>query len=81
MKLGTRHEEAEWINVDSEAVRRVRYHRGPEWLDIQYPEGEIYRYENTTSAELRELLDADSIGTHLNQVFKPSHPVYRKIRF
>ena len=74
-------EKAEWIRVASDAVRKVRYHRERKWLDLQYVDGETYRYENTTAAEFRELLDAESIGAYVNQVFKPAHLVYRKIRF
>jgi hypothetical protein len=81
MKLRIRHEEAEWINLDSDAAQKVRYHRGSRLLDIQYVNGDIYRYENTTPTEFRDLLHANSTGNYLNRVFKPRHPVYRKIRF
>jgi hypothetical protein len=81
MKLRMRQEEAEWLNLDSDAARRVRYHRGSKLLDIQYANGDIYRYENTTAAEFRDLLHANSTGVYLNRIFKPRHHVYRKIRF
>jgi hypothetical protein len=81
MKLRMRHEEAEWIRLDSDAAHRVRYHRGSRLLDIQYANGDIYRYEHTTPTEFRDLLHANSAGVYLNRIFKPKHHVFRKIRF
>jgi hypothetical protein len=73
-------EKAEWIFIGSEAVRKVRYLRGEKLLDIQFSPGEIYRYSAVTAAEVRELLNAASVGNYVNQTFKPHHPDYKKIR-
>ncbi len=74
--IGDRPKQPKWVRVESTAVKRVRYHPGREFLDIDFAR-EIYRYAKVESAEYKELLAADSVGEYINKVFKPKHPDFQ----
>jgi uracil-DNA glycosylase family protein len=66
-------EVAEWEKHTSEAIARTRYHAEFKLLDVYFTTGKTYRYGHVTAAEVRALMNASSLGTYFNQVFKPQH--------
>ena len=48
-------------------------------LEVEFHNGSQYRYEHVPAEAVQALLEADSLGRHFNQVFKPQHYRYRRI--
>lgn len=63
--------------LDSEALRRVRYHPTRGWLDVVFADGPEYRYFDVGPDKFLGLVQAESRGTFVNQRIKPAHPYWR----
>jgi hypothetical protein len=66
--------------VTSSSVRWVGYDLDEHVLEIGFVSGGVYRYPGVPPEDALALLEADSIGGHLNRVVKPryaGHPVRR----
>jgi hypothetical protein len=66
--------------VRSSSVRWVGYDLDAHVLEVGFVSGGVYRYPGVPPEEALALLEADSIGRHLNTVVKPrhaGHPVRR----
>jgi len=46
---------------------------------VEFSSGALYRYEAVPPEVVQALLEADSLGRHFNQVFKPQHYRYWRI--
>jgi DNA polymerase len=77
--INNRSSQPKWIPVRSSAIRKLRYDRQRELLDIDFIREKIYRYPKVKLAEYKELLAANSAGTYINRIFKPRHPAFEKI--
>ena len=66
--------------VRSSSVRWVGYDLEQHVLEIGFVSGGVYRYDGVPPEEALALLEADSIGRHLNTVLRPryaGHPARR----
>lgn len=63
----------------STGVRSLGYEVDTRALDVEYPSGETYRYFEVEPFEFVELLQARSLGTHVNTRIKPRHPRFDKL--
>jgi lysyl-tRNA synthetase class 2 len=59
-----------WQYVQSTAIRGYRYDPAAKALDVEYIDGDIYRYFEVTERERSELEEAPSKGTYVNQRIK-----------
>lgn len=64
-------------DLDSEALRRVRYHPSRGWLDVTFADGPEYRYFGVGPDKFLALVQAESRGTYVNQRIKPAHTYWR----
>ena len=56
----------ETVAVTSSAMSKLAYHSGMSVLQVEFHDGTVYRYLDVPIHAYRELLRADSKGTHLN---------------
>lgn len=68
-----------WVAVNSSSLRALGYDPDEQALHVEFSNGTRYRYEGVPAEAVQALLDADSLGRHFNQVFKPQHYRYRRI--
>jgi len=66
--------------VTSRSLRSLGYDPEQQVLEVQFSSGALYRYEEVPPDAVQALLEADSLGRHFNQVFKPQHYRYRRLR-
>jgi hypothetical protein len=66
--------------VTSRSLRSLGYEPDEQALEVEFHNGSIYRYEQVPAEVVQELLEADSLGRHFNQVFKPQHYSYRRLK-
>lgn len=66
------------VPVDSTAVRSIGYQAGERTLDVEYRDGDVYRYFEVAPEEVAALLAAESVGGFVNRVIKPGRR-YRKL--
>lgn len=59
------------IAVDSSSLRELGYDPEEQALEVLFHNGSLYRYEQVPAEAVQALLQADSLGTYFNQVFKP----------
>lgn len=64
--------------VGSDAVRSLGYDQHRHELDVEYPSGDVYRYEDVPPQEIMALMKAESLGTFINARIKPRYR-YRKL--
>jgi hypothetical protein len=55
---------------ESSTVKSTQYDIDSQVLTIEFKNGNVYEYYNLTYEDWRSLLDADSIGKHLNAHIK-----------
>ena len=55
---------------ESSTVKSTQYDIDSQVLTIEFKNGNVYEYYNITYEDWRSLLDADSIGKHLNTHIK-----------
>ncbi|EWC39683.1 KTSC domain-containing protein [Pseudomonas stutzeri] len=67
------------VAVNSSSLRALGYDPGRQVLEVEFSSGALYRYEQVPAAAVQALLEADSLGRHFNQVFKPQHYRYRRL--
>ncbi|HYJ78090.1 MAG TPA: KTSC domain-containing protein [Longimicrobiaceae bacterium] len=60
--------------VASSAVKSIGYDAEEETLEVEFANGGVYRYLEVPADEHERLLAAESIGTYMNVVIKPSFP-------
>ncbi|MCQ4298012.1 KTSC domain-containing protein [Pseudomonas stutzeri] len=65
--------------VNSRSLRSLGYDPERQVLEVEFSSGALYHYEQVPPEAVQALLDADSLGRHFNQVFKPQHYAYRRI--
>lgn len=65
--------------VQSRSLRALGYDPERQVLEVEFRSGALYRYEQVPPAVVQALLQADSLGRHFNQVFKPQHYAYRRL--
>ena len=67
------------VVVNSSSLRALGYDPEQQVLEVQFSSGALYRYEAVPPEAVQALLEADSLGRHFNQVFKPQHYRYRRL--
>ena len=67
------------VVVSSSSLRALGYDPEQQVLEVEFSSGALYRYEAVPPEVVQALLEADSLGRHFNQVFKPQHYRYRRI--
>lgn len=67
------------VAVNSSSLRALGYDPDEQALEVEFSGGARYRYEHVPAEAVQALLEADSLGRHFNQVFKPQHYRYRRI--
>ena len=50
------------VKLDSAAIAAVRYDEKKQTLDVEFRDGDIYRYSHVPEFVYRELLKAESVG-------------------
>ncbi len=65
--------------LQSSSLRSLGYDPEQQILEVEFSSGALYRYEAVPPEVVQALLEADSLGRHFNQVFKPQHYRYRRI--
>jgi hypothetical protein len=65
--------------VRSSALRSVGYDARTWTLEVEFESGDVYQYVNVDPDDVQALLDADSMGSYLNEHIKP-HYGYRHVR-
>ncbi|MCQ4305924.1 KTSC domain-containing protein [Stutzerimonas frequens] len=68
------------VVVNSSSLRALGYDPEQQVLEVEFSSGALYRYEAVPPEAVQALLEADSLGRHFNQVFKPQHYRYRRLR-
>ena len=66
------------VALTSRSLRSLGYDPEGQVLEVEFSSGALYRYEGVPPEAVQALLEADSLGQHFNQVFKPQH--YRYLR-
>ncbi len=56
------------VPLGSSAIASVNYDEREKTLDVEFREGETYRYAHVPEFVYRELLKAESAGTFWNQI-------------
>ena len=56
------------VKLDSEAIAAVRYDEKKRTLDVEFRDGDIYRYSHVPEFVYRELLKAESVGAFWNAI-------------
>ncbi len=67
------------VALQSSSLRSLGYDPEQQILAVEFSSGALYRYEAVPPEVVQALLEADSLGRHFNQVFKPQHYRYRRI--
>ncbi|HAQ73891.1 KTSC domain-containing protein [Stutzerimonas nitrititolerans] len=67
-------------SVASSSLRSLGYDPEQQMLEVEFSGGAVYRYEQVPPEAVQALLEADSLGRHFNQVFKPQHYAYRRVQ-
>ncbi|HAN53924.1 MAG TPA: KTSC domain-containing protein [Pseudomonas sp.] len=67
------------VALQSSSLRSLGYDPEQQILEVQFSSGALYRYEAVPPEVVQALLEADSLGRHFNQVFKPQHYRYWRI--
>lgn len=67
------------VALQSSSLRSLGYYPEQQILEVEFSSGALYRYEAVPPEVVQALLEADSLGRHFNQVFKPQHYRYRRI--
>ncbi len=67
------------VVVSSSSLRALGYDPEQQMLEVEFSSGALYRYEAVPPEAVQALLEADSLGRHFNQVFKPQHYRYQRI--
>ncbi len=67
------------VVVNSSSLRALGYDPEQQVLEVEFSSGALYRYEAVPPEAVQTLLEADSLGRHFNQVFKPQHYRYRRL--
>ncbi len=67
------------VALQSSSLRSLGYDPEQQILEVEFSSGALYRYEAVPPEVVQALLEADSLGRHFNQVFKPQHYRYRRI--
>lgn len=62
------------IPVSSSNIISVGYDEKEEEAYVKFANGTVYAYEEVSQEEFDALLNAESVGSHLARVLKPSHP-------
>ena len=67
------------VALQSSSLRSLGYDPEQQILEVEFSSGALYRYEAVPPEVVQALLEADSLGRHFNQVFKPQHYRYRRV--
>nr|WP_028241133.1 KTSC domain-containing protein [Stutzerimonas azotifigens] len=67
------------VAIDSEAIDSLGYDLDAGVLEVRFHGGRLYRYRQVPPAAVLELLEAESIGQHFNQVFKAAGYPYEAL--
>ena len=67
------------VALQSSSLRSLSYDPEQQILEVEFSSGALYRYEAVPPEAVQALLEADSLGRHFNQIFKPQHYRYRRI--
>jgi hypothetical protein len=60
--------EMKWVRLGSAAIAAVRYDEKKRTLDVEFRDGDTYRYAHVPEFVYRELLRAESAGAFWNSV-------------
>lgn len=67
------------FSVSSSNIDYINYNEKHQEAIIDFKGGTSYLYKNVTREEIDEMVDAESVGSHFNRVFKAAHPDFEKI--
>lgn len=67
------------VAVSSRSLRELGYDPDTQALEVLFHNGSLYRYEQVPPEVVQALLEADSLGRHFNQIFKPQHYRYQRV--
>lgn len=57
--------------VTSSNVKSVGHDKDSSTLEVEFSSGDLYQYDGVSQDEYAELLEAPSIGKHINTKIKP----------
>ena len=60
--------------VTSSLIASVGYDAAQEIMEVEFQNGRIYQYFEVDESEMRELIEADSLGAYFNATLIQSHP-------
>jgi len=60
----------QWQRVDSSCIHRMRYHQQHRTLDLEFPDGGQYEYQDVSPAEVEAMARSESIGAFINRRIK-----------
>jgi hypothetical protein len=66
------------VLVKSTAIRSLGYDSRRRQLEVEYPSGDVYRYDDVPPGEVKAMMRSDSLGRFINWRIKPRYP-YRKV--
>jgi hypothetical protein len=69
----------EMIPVESSAIEAIGYEPDREELYVLFLSSETYIYHGVSPEAFDGIMNAESKGTHLNTIIKPSYPRFHKI--
>lgn len=69
----------EVYDVESSNVSRFTYQPKEKVLFALLTSGREYRYEQVTKQELKEILEADSVGSAFNRIIVKANKTYTKM--
>jgi hypothetical protein len=64
--------------VDSSSISSIGYDGGTAVLEIEYRNGNVYRYFAVPASIYAALVASESMGTFVNTVIKPRYPCERR---
>lgn len=59
--------------VDSSQMTGVYYHKDNQQLYIKFKNKDVWMYDNVTSTEYSDFMDAESFGKHFHSQIKSNH--------
>ncbi len=62
------------VPVESKALKSLSYDAGTEYLEIEFHNGNVYRYEHVPRSVYEWLLKVPNKGGFVNRVLEPKYP-------
>jgi hypothetical protein len=65
------------VELQSTTVKAAVYQPQSAWLDLEFPNGAIYRYQHVPIEVYQQLLQAESKGRYFNQHIRDRFPTIK----